>query len=80
MRMIEYLNHQLIAVNSLESYSINIDLNYNTCYKCLVCNKLIFNNKLIDKWWNFNNKTNNYFNWDYEFLTCEEGMIKKLLE
>ena len=81
--MIEYLNHELIECNSFihtkspETYS---------SYKCIKCNNIIFrsiNLKDRNAYWMYAGGKDTYntgIPWDWLKLTCEEEMIKKLLE
>lgn len=64
--MIKYLNHELIKISGTE---------FQIEYKCIKCNNDIF----------FNKKSNIYYQhngefWEFLKITCEEELIKKLLE
>ncbi len=52
-------------------------------YSCLKCNKLIFFSIYWQKYWSFHNQIDVNFNpisWEYLELTCNEVLIKTLLE
>lgn len=79
--MIEYLSHHLVPFNS--KCQINEPESY-IGFKCLKCNFIV--NKTVDEingYWIFNDGLDHYnikYSWRFLQLTCEQEMIKKLLE
>jgi hypothetical protein len=80
--MIKYLNHELIDLTSLKCERDYLP------YICNKCNKVIFRTCLYadpDAYWMYKNgvcmvPNSNDIMWHFLTLTCEEEMIKDLLE
>jgi len=82
--MIEHLEHKLLEFN--ESKILAYHPNRFIVYKCVNCNHIIFYNKdYANIYWKYEdgldfNAANGYGQWGYSILTCNETIIKSLLE
>lgn len=79
---LRHLNHDLIVFN--DSNIINAPTQYEA-FKCKKCNRIIFYYKYRKQeiYWNYANGldyVDRWFGWQKLTLTCEEQLIKSLLE
>jgi hypothetical protein len=80
IRMIKHLNHELEAYESNIKGKTRAEFDH---FKCVKCNRIIFYYNVESNYWGYDDGLDyvqTQSDWSYLKLTCEEQMIKKLLE